>query len=260
MARAAVRDSQFYSGFVADLYEDLVPPNERGYYEVARRFIEQSGEPALELFCGTGRPSLEFVADGLDVEGLDASADMLARCRANAEARGLEIRLHHQEVQALSLSRLFGTIYSAEVSFQVVIEDHHVRAALQRFRDHLEPGGSLWLPLHLPDVDPARMGRWGTVRKALRESDGAAIRCRGLAEHDAERQILDTRLRYEVTRDGQQLLAEEKRWRLRWYTQDQFRVLLEEAGFGAIEVLRGDGTPSASDDPAFIFRARSPAA
>ncbi len=41
---------------------------------------------------------------------------------------------------------------------------------------------------------------------------------------------------------------------------DQFRALMEEAGFERIEVLRGDGTPSGKDDPAFIFRARSPAA
>lgn len=254
-----MQDSQFYSGIVAELYEDLVPPNERGYYEVARRFIEESGQPALELFCGTGRPSLEFVAAGLDVEGLDASADMLARYRSNAEARGLTARLHCQEVQALSLPRRFRTIYAAEVSFQVVIEEAHVRAALQRFREHLEPGGSLWLPLHLPSVAPERIGRWGTIRKAVRDSDGAALRCLGFSTHDEERQVLDTLLRYEVEQAGELVDTEERRWRLRWYTQDQFRALLEEAGFALIEVLRGDGTPSGPEDPAFIFRARSPA-
>jgi len=45
-----------------------------------------SGLPALDAGCGTGRLLLPFRRAGLDVDGADASADMLAWCRAAAAA------------------------------------------------------------------------------------------------------------------------------------------------------------------------------
>lgn len=62
--------------------------------------IRKSSEPALELGCGTGHPLLDLVEQGLNVYGLDSSADMLVQCAAKAQARGLRVRLHQQEMQS----------------------------------------------------------------------------------------------------------------------------------------------------------------
>lgn len=43
---------------------------DRGFY---RDWIGRSGEPALIVGCGTGRLLLEYLADGLDVDGVDVS-------------------------------------------------------------------------------------------------------------------------------------------------------------------------------------------
>ena len=67
------------------------------------RFVRRSGEPALELGCGDGDPLLDLRARGLDVEGLDSSPDMLARCRANAAARGLVVTLHESPMESMEL-------------------------------------------------------------------------------------------------------------------------------------------------------------
>ena len=40
-----------------------------------RRYVE-AGQPALDLACGTGRLLVPFVEAGLDVDGVDVSADM----------------------------------------------------------------------------------------------------------------------------------------------------------------------------------------
>jgi SAM-dependent methyltransferase len=60
---------------------------EIAYYQ---RFIEGGGEPALDVACGTCRLLLPYLRAGLDVDGCDVSADMVALCREQAAREGLE--------------------------------------------------------------------------------------------------------------------------------------------------------------------------
>lgn len=83
--------AHFYTGIVADAYAGLKGSSfDPARYRV---FVVANGQPGLEIGCGDGQPLLDLRADGLDVEGVDSSADMLERCRANALSRGIEVRL-----------------------------------------------------------------------------------------------------------------------------------------------------------------------
>ena len=74
-----------------------------------RDAIRGGGEPALEVACGTGRLLVPFAQEGLDVEGLDLSAEMLGICRWKAEAEGiLEEVLGHLDYNILSTLKLNG--------------------------------------------------------------------------------------------------------------------------------------------------------
>ena len=111
--------SQFYTGLVAEMYDLLVS------YQAPVSFfadlIRNGGEPALELGCGTGHPLLPLLAQGLRVEGLDSSRDMLTRCEAKASAQGLHVTLHQQEMQNLALPTRYRTIFFAGASFMQII-------------------------------------------------------------------------------------------------------------------------------------------
>jgi len=83
---------QFYTGLVADLYEPLVGnPSQPNDYV---RFLDAAGTPALELACGAGTPMLELIQRGYEIEGVDSSSDMLARCRRKADDLGIVDRDH----------------------------------------------------------------------------------------------------------------------------------------------------------------------
>lgn len=100
-----VDPADFYTGIVVDVYGPLKGsvPDPRTY----ATFIRTRGEPALELGCGDGDPLLSLRADGLDVEGLDSSADMLAKLRRTAAERGVDVTVHHSTIEQMDLARTY---------------------------------------------------------------------------------------------------------------------------------------------------------
>jgi SAM-dependent methyltransferase len=91
-------------------FNDDFRPYEIPYF---RKFIEDDGQPALDVACGTGRLLLPYLRAGLDVDGCDVSADMIAACREKAEHEGIKPNLHVQPMHQLELPRRYQTLSSA---------------------------------------------------------------------------------------------------------------------------------------------------
>jgi SAM-dependent methyltransferase len=242
-----VEPALFYTGLVAELYRPLrsAAPDPAPYAS----FIGAVGEPALELGCGDGDPLLELRALGLDVEGVDSSDEMLARCRRRATEGGIDVVLHHQRMEQLDLGRRYRTIFLAGATFNLLPDDETALAALGRIRDHLEPDGAALIPLMIPAaIEPAEIGR---VREAL-EPDGSTIRYSiTAAARDEERRRQETSTRYERTGDRGSVL--ERPWLLHWHTQRGFGELAAAAGLATVAVLGADGGPVSADADVFAF-------
>jgi SAM-dependent methyltransferase len=249
---------EYYTGFVAEHYDLLVPEDETKSHGLFRSVIERDGQPALELACGTGRPLLTFVAEGLDVEGLDSSPDMLGRCLAKAASLGLSVKLHQQRMESFEIDRVFRTIYCTSSSFMLLDDDEVARRALSTIRRHLEPGGTLLVALHLPgDFSAMSTLEWRLAREARRPEDGATVRCLSkLLDVNHERRTYETSFRYQLIADASISYQEDRRFLLHWHTQEQFAALLAGAGFVEIETFRGNGQRSEPGDRVFIFSAR----
>ena len=248
---------EYYTGFVAEYYDLLVPEDEAKSYGFFRSAIEQQGQPALELACGTGRPLLSFAAAGLDVEGLDSSSDMLDRCRAKASDLGLSVALHQQRMESFEIARAFRTVYCVSSSFMLLPDDDGARQALATIHRHLEPGGRLLVALHLPgDFSEMSSTEWRVAREAVRPSDGSTVRCSSmLVDVDHEARTYETLLRYELITDGHVTHQEDRSFVLHWYTRERFAELLEAAGYVDVNLVRGNGKPSQPSDRVFIVSA-----
>jgi SAM-dependent methyltransferase len=238
----------FYTGLVADLYRPLrsSAPDPDTY----ARFIERSGEPALELGCGDGDPLLELRRRGIDVEGVDSSADMLDRCRRAAAEQDLDVVVHHQRIEALDLSRRYRSIFLAGPTFNLLPTDDLASSALAGIRSHLDDGGSALVPLFIPEPTPS--DGLGRVREST-AADGTVMRVSAIDERrDEAQRTQETTLRYERIR-GADHTVEDRPWTLHWYTQDGFRTLAAGAGLHVRAVLGEGGAPATGDETAFAF-------
>ena len=260
----------WHHGLMARFWAEFLvaEPEELTYFRAA---IQKFGEPALDLGCGTGRILLPLRADGLDVDGADISADMIALAEAKALKDSLTPRLTVQPMHELDLSRMYRTIYMCGV-FGLGGRRDYDREALRRAYRHLEPGGALlitnhnlpydldekqwahWLPGHRDGIP----GDWPTEGDRRTASDGDEIetlfRVGGL---DPLEQRTTYQIRARLWHGGQVVKEEEYSLRINLYFAQEILFMLDEAGFGDLAIETGyTGRPATADDGMVAFVAR----
>ncbi|MEO8285559.1 MAG: class I SAM-dependent methyltransferase [Chloroflexota bacterium] len=207
-----------------------------------RDVIRETGQPVLDVGCGTGRLLLDFMSDGVDIDGVDNSPEMLALCREKAKAMELRPTLYQQQMEELDLPRRYRTIIVPSSSFQLVIEPDDAREAMKRFYGHLEPGGTLVMPFMVLWMKPGTgnivRDDWEPVRERVRPEDGAIVRRRTRSTYDLANQLESTEDHYEVILNGEVIAAEDytRSPATRWYTRQQAAALYKEAGFTDIRM------------------------
>jgi SAM-dependent methyltransferase len=236
-----MRHDYEYRGLMAAAW-DLLRGDTSGWADrdFFRDAIGGSGEPALDVGCGTGRLLLDYLLQGIDVDGVDDSPEMLALCREKAAALDLAPALYLQEMQDLDLPRRYRTICVPSSSFQLVLEPSEAARAMERFAAHLEPGGTLVMPFIELGSPGAPLEQTWTC-EAVRPEDGALIRRVAWARYDPASQLEHTRDRYEVVVDGRVVRAEthERSPATRGYTPEQAQDLFRAVGLVVERVVSG---------------------
>jgi len=228
-----------YYGMMAEFWDlfrgDTSTWEDRFFYlDVVKKY----GQPVLDVGCGTGRILLDFMQLGFDIDGVDNSPDMLARLRQKTEKLDLHPRVYQQEMTELSLPRKYQTILVPSSSFQLLLDASLPPIAMNRFYEHLLPGGVLAMPF-------MTLWRQGNpleseyTREAMRPDDGAMVRRWQYSRFDPDTDLEHTIDRYEIIRDGKVTASEEHHQSpaTRSYTQEQAITLYRKAGFNDIQVF-----------------------
>lgn len=245
--------SAFYTGLVADLYAPLRGagrPDPAPYLAAVRRH----GEPALELGCGDGDPLLDLLEAGLDVEGLDSSADMLERCRAHAASRGLSPTLHLATFQSMELPRRYRCIYVAGPTFNLLPDDRSALDALRAVRRHLADDGTAVVPLFVPPPTPPEA--FGVARTQPLDGGGSIAVSAVRETVDLDTRTVVTVLRYERHHTDGTTETLERPWLRHWYTQQGFLALAADVGLGG-SLRRLTGGPARAEDGDFVALLRA---
>jgi SAM-dependent methyltransferase len=265
--RSAVEPQTWHYGLVAKWWAEF---NEEGP-EIAyfQKFVE-AGQPALDVACGTGRLLIPYLRAGLDVDGCDVSADMIALCREKAEREGLSPTLFVQPMHELDPARRYRTIFVCG-GFGLGSTREQDEQALGRFHEHLDPGGALVFDVEMPYSTgyPAKFW-WKKERDAMsptwtpeqrrRGSDGAeyALQSR-VVDFDPLEQRITWEMRARMWSDDELVREEEHTLHINLYFKNELLMMLERAGFTEIDV-RGDHSdhPPTPDDDFLVFITRKP--
>jgi SAM-dependent methyltransferase len=211
-ARVSVYDAiaPLYDAWSRSVTEDV------GFYVAEAK---RAGGPVVELAVGTGRIAVPTAAEGIEVIGVDSSPGMLEVCRSAAELAGvahlLDLRLG--DLADPPVEKRVRLVTCPFRSYLHLPDDETRLRALVAARRLLVPGGRLAFDVFTPAADDIAdtHGRW------LEREPGIFER----ADWDSSARTLTLSVRGE---------AGATTFTLAWLSPDEWRGLLERAGFQVI--------------------------
>lgn len=222
----------------------------------------QSGGPVLEAGCGTGRTLFPVAAAGVDIVGVELSAEMTAIARQHASRLPVEVQgrvtLLQGDMVALpeAASGPFQLISLPYRTFMHLLTVEQQRAALLGFRQRLAAGGRLVFNTFDPTADlvnvltsepvPDDVSEW-PVDMEFDGADGRRVRARYRRGYSLEQQILQQEFCYQ-TIDAAGTVTQQERGELllRYLYRYEIEHLLATCGFAIVELAGDfDGAPYA---------------
>ncbi len=103
----------------------------------------------LDLCCGQGRHSIALAKTGLDVTGVDLSAEMLDIARSEVADAGLALTLRQADMRRLpdEFENQFDAVINMFTSFGYLESEDDDRQVLHQVAKSLKPGGKLLMDL-----------------------------------------------------------------------------------------------------------------
>ena len=216
--------------------------------------IRRYGEPVLDVGCGTGRLLFRYLGEGIDIDGVDNSPDMLREARSRARSLHLRPHLWRAEMETMKLPRSFRTIIVPSSTFQLLTSEASARRGMRRLAAHLAPGGALVMPFLVLAA--------GEVAVTERERpDGTVIRRHYESWYNPRTRLERTVTTFEVTKRGRLVATETHRRNpgTRAYSVEQATEMYRRAGLDVVSVFSGFTLrPHGDGDALFTVVGRRP--
>lgn len=220
-----------YQGFWIDWYDELLKDESRDL-EYYGKLLSEDDAPVLELACGTGRIMEVLLGKNIETHGLDISGPMLNICRDKLKRQGFDPTLFQQSIVAMKLPQSYQTVICPGGSFQLVADAESALKALENIFQAIVPGGrficDLWIPWD--ELISNEQNTWKTGRIAKR-NDGSSLVVSYFKSFDHLHQVQSGYFKYELFQGFKLIDTHIDQIRLSWFGVNEFKLMLERAGF-----------------------------
>ena len=222
-----------------------------------RKYIDEYGGPVLDAGCGTGRLLIPYLQSGLQVDGADASVDMLEWCRRKLLEENLEANLYPQSMHQLDLPGKYQCIINCG-AFGLGGDREQDLEGLKLVYRHLNPGGAFLVDWYLPNFGQGAWQRWlpghesdfprpfrqADDRKTAADGTELEISTRRL-EFDPLRQTYLAEIKIDHYEEGDLIASETSALKGNIYFMNEIVLMLRHTGFVNIRVR----SPSTHEEP-----------
>lgn len=229
----------------AELYDRRMREMDRGDAEFYETLARNAEGPALELACGTGRIYLDVLAESVDADGFDRSAEMLSVLRDRAGERGLAPSVWQADMTDFAVDREYGLAYCPFNAMQHLLTIDEQLAALRNVYDALAPGGRFVFDVFVPSFEliAETYGEWREESIELR-GELCTFRTHSRIADEVEQRFTVENELYDS--DGQQVLSASHR--LKMLPKREVELLARASPFEEWSVQGGFESDAAIED------------
>ncbi|HMQ68437.1 MAG TPA: class I SAM-dependent methyltransferase [Ignavibacteria bacterium] len=223
-----------YKSLCSEFYDLDKPVAPKGVLDFYINEIKRSDQPVLEPMCGTGRFLIPILEQGIDIEGADASSEMLLRCKQNSQNKNLNPVLYNQKIQDFKLPEKYGLIFIPSGSIGLITEEEEVKQCLRSLYSSLKKRGKILIEFETP-VGISGDGSFENREVICR--DHSVINLTTTSDFDFEKNIETIKCEYNKITDSTVTLTEVEHLKIKYHHENEFKELMEVGGFTEIEKL-----------------------
>ncbi len=223
-----------YMSLCAEVYDLNKPKPTAAEYEFYKSYALKAKGQILEPMCGSGRFLLPLLAEGISVDGFDASPHMLTKLKEKAKAQNLVPNIWQGFIEELNTEEKYNLIFIPAGSFCLITNLQAVKRSLEIFYNHLNDDGILLFALDtmaaVPELNKWRKSDW-------QKPDGKIIRLSQFATLNDD--ICKVMCKYELMDEAKVTNTETEEINVRIYdNSDTMLQMLRDVGFREIRFVK----------------------
>ncbi|WP_093276981.1 bifunctional 2-polyprenyl-6-hydroxyphenol methylase/3-demethylubiquinol 3-O-methyltransferase UbiG [Psychrobacillus sp. OK032] len=236
--------NEYYGELCTQIYEKSKSIADGKELEFFLSFVQDKKMKVLEPMCGNGRMLIPFMEKGIDIEGFDISEEMLRVCKLKGQKLNFKPNVSHGKIEEFKGDKNYDLIMIPFGSFSL-LPDELVKDSLNNMKTILEEDGKLLLTVMTNKGTVEDIPDWIETNRHYLE--GNEIIEYKKVNYDQVSKMLNTKLKYQLVKDGQIEKAEIMDFPIRLYESGEFENILKTNGFDEIilhEVINGYGEGS----------------
>ncbi len=198
------------------------------------QYAQDANGPILEPMCGSGRFLIPMLKEGFDIEGFDASEQMIDTLQEKyAEISTKSAPVSKTFIQDFSSEKKYKLIFVPFGSWGLITDIQESKKALHIMFNHLLPGGKLVLEIETIKSLPKPLGVWQQATNT--RLDGSLLVLNTLTSYDNDKQLFKSICRYDSIVNNIVKETEYEDFYQYLYRFDEMDLLLEQSKFRQIK-------------------------